>query len=78
MYLDFLIVFIEATSHKIPRRVHRTLSTSIDFKSTIWIHGHYVVQIMSRQRPNYCFQIQDPLLAENMRLIFTMLYEQAN
>ena len=62
---------------KIPRRAHRTLGTSIDFKSTIWINGHYVVQIMSRQKPNYCFQIQDPLLAENMRLIFTLLYEQA-
>ena len=62
---------------RIPRRSHRVLSSQIDFKSTIWVQGHYVVQIMSRKKPNYCFQIQDPLLAENMRLIFKMLYEQA-
>lgn len=60
---------------KVERREIKALPKGVEFSSTIWILGEYVVCIMARQQPHYAFQIKDPILAANQRTIFQMLWK---
>lgn len=59
---------------KIPRREVRLLAKGVHFESSTWVMGDYVVIIMTRRSPVYAFQIHEPLLAANLRLLFQELY----
>lgn len=45
-----------------------------NFSSTIWVCGEYISLVMTRNEPNYAFLIQDAVFAENMRLLFRLLW----
>lgn len=55
----------------------RVLGDEISFESSFWVMGDFVVLIMTRERPIYAIQIYDALLAANLRLIFQLLYKNA-
>lgn len=62
---------------KIANREVRFLGNEFNFESSTWIMGEYVIVIMSRKAPIYAFQLHDGLLANNLRLVFRHLYNQA-
>lgn len=62
---------------KIPRRQVRVLGSDINFESSFWVMGEYVILIMTREDPIYAFQIHDRLLAANLKAVFHHLYDQA-
>ena len=63
---------------KIQRREVRTLASAVNFESTIWVMGDYVIVIMTRRTPVYAFQIHEPLLASSLRVLFKILYNLAS
>lgn len=62
---------------KISKREVRVLGKNLSFESSTWVMGDYVVVAMTRRAPMYAFQIHEPLLAANLRLLFQNLYENA-
>lgn len=48
---------------------------NLDFSSSIWICGDYIVLIMTRQEPHYSFQLMDPVFATNLRSLFQLLWQ---
>jgi predicted transcriptional regulator len=60
-----------------PHRKMKFIPPEYQFSSTMWVVGDYIVQIMTHQKPHYAFQLRDPLFAQNMRLIFQILWEKA-
>lgn len=60
---------------KFPRRRQvKPVPEPFHFSSTIWILGEYILLIMTRQKPEYAFQMKDPVFAENLRTLFKMLW----
>jgi sugar-specific transcriptional regulator TrmB len=58
----------------IVNREIRPLPKGIEFSSSIWIHGDYIVLGMTRKKPHYSMLIIDQILAENLRSVFQMLW----
>lgn len=52
----------------------RSINSLLEFSSTIWILGDYIVLIMNRHDPIYSFQIHDPVFAANLRSVFQLLW----
>ncbi len=46
----------------------------MNFTSTVWVCGNYLVTISTRQHPFYAIEIHDELLAQNMREILKKLW----
>ena len=61
---------------KVRGREIRTLADKSEFSSTIWILGHFIIMISSKEKPHYAFQIRDPVFAANLRSIFKALWER--
>ncbi len=59
---------------KVARRIIKQLPSGIEFSSTIWALGEYVVTIMTRQKPHYAFLLKDAVFAANQRAVFRMLW----
>ncbi len=59
---------------KVPNREVRLLPVDFQFKTTIWISGDYITMIMSAEEPHYAFQIVDTLFANNLKLMFQLLW----
>ncbi len=59
---------------KVARRIIKQLPPGVEFSSTIWVLGEYVVTIMTRQKPHYAFLLKDAVFAANQRVIFQMLW----
>lgn len=59
---------------QIARRQIKMPPKGLDFSSTIWVLGDYVVTIMTRQKPHYAFQLKDAVFAANQRNMFQMLW----
>lgn len=60
---------------QIARREIRLVPEGMEFSSTIWVMGDYVVTLMIRQKPHYAFQLKDAVFARNQRTIFQMLWQ---
>jgi predicted transcriptional regulator len=58
-----------------PHRGPRFVPPNINFYSSIWVAGDYIVLIMTSHPPIYAFQIKEPLFAGNLRAVFQMLWE---
>jgi sugar-specific transcriptional regulator TrmB len=56
----------------------RYISSGYQFSSTIWIVGEYVVLIMTNQKPHYAFQLIDPVFAQNLRMVFKLMWDTAS
>lgn len=52
-------------------------STDINFTSSVWVGGDYIIMIVTRQHPFYLFEIHDIALAHNMRQVFKKLWNQS-
>lgn len=63
-------------SGQIPRREVRVLDPSIEFSSSIWIMGDFIIMIMTRNEPYYAFQLHDSVFAGNLREVFQHLYSR--
>jgi len=48
----------------------------MDFTSSIWVGGDYLIMIVTRQHPFYLFEIHDNTLAHNMRELFKKLWNE--
>lgn len=59
---------------KIEGRTILPVPKEFNFSSTIWVTGDFIQLLMTRNEPNYAFQIQDAVFAGNLRLIFKMLW----
>lgn len=58
---------------RIARRDIRPLP-GLDFTSSIWVAGDYLIMITTRQHPFYILEIHDHTLAHNMREVFKKLW----
>ncbi|MCB0321944.1 MAG: hypothetical protein KDD69_00175 [Bdellovibrionales bacterium] len=59
---------------RISRREIRAVGPEYDFSSTVWVCGEYLILIMTRAEPHYAYQLRDPVLAANQRLVFELLW----
>lgn len=59
---------------KVRGRVTREAPAEYNFLSSIWVHGHFVVFLMTRSEPHFVFTIKDPAFSDNLRLIFKLLW----
>jgi predicted transcriptional regulator len=46
----------------------------MNFTSSVWVAGDYLVMAVTRQHPHYLFEIHDATLAHNMREVFKKLW----
>jgi sugar-specific transcriptional regulator TrmB len=54
----------------------RPLPSQYDFSSTTWLMGDYLVLFSTREKPFYGYQIHDPVLTKNLRIIFALLWKE--
>lgn len=59
---------------RVPRREVRPLPAGVQFSSSIWIYGEYIVMGVTRQTTHYAYQLRDPMFAGNLRSIFEHLW----
>jgi hypothetical protein len=59
---------------KVPRRIIKKVPAGVEFSSTIWVLGEYVVTIMTRQKPHYAFLLKDSVFAANQRAVYQLLW----
>lgn len=64
----------EERSRNIKNRDVKPLPKGTNFSSSIWIYGEYIVLGKTNIEPHYAVQIKDPMLAENLRTIFELLW----
>lgn len=67
----------EKLGRKIARREVRVLPEGIQFKSSIWIYGEYIIMTMTSQKPHYAMQMKDPWFSANLRAIFQVLWKMS-
>lgn len=53
-------------------------SFDLDFTSSIWVGGDYLIMIVTKQHPFYLFEIHDETLAYNMREVFKKMWKESN
>jgi sugar-specific transcriptional regulator TrmB len=61
---------------RFPRTLLRPLPTGYNFSTTLWLMGDFIILISSREKPHYMYQLEDPALAENLRVIFRLLWKE--
>lgn len=52
-------------------------SFDVDFTSSVWVGGEYLVMIVTKQHPFYLFELHDKTLAHNMREVFKKLWKES-
>lgn len=62
--------------HSQPARdVH--MSHDVDFTSSIWVGGDYVISIVTKHHPFYLVELHDATLAHNMREVFKKMWKDS-
>ena len=61
---------------RVKGREIRAITDELEFSSTVWILGQYIVMISTREKPHYSFQIRDAVFAQNLRSIFRALWKR--
>lgn len=61
--------------HKIVHREVRKLPEGVEFSSSIWLYGEFIVMGMTREKPHYAFLLKDSVLSANLRTIFKLLWQ---
>ncbi len=49
---------------------------SVNFSSSFWIGGDYIIMIYTKNRPFYLIEIYNPVMADNLREVFKNLWEE--
>ena len=65
----------EKLKGKVARRIIKQLPKGVEFSSTIWVLGEYVITIMTRQKPHYAFMLKDAVFAANQRAVYQLLWQ---
>lgn len=60
--------------NKVSGREIRLLRDDVNFTSTIWVCGDYIIMIVARDKPHYAFQLYDKVFSLNLRLLFKALW----
>lgn len=60
--------------HKISGREVRALPKGVQFASSIWIYGEYIIMASTREKPHYAYQLKDSVFGSNLRTIFQLLW----
>lgn len=60
---------------RVPNREIKLLPVGVDIASSIWIHGEYVLLGNTRTDAHTAVLVYEPMLAENLRSIFMMLWK---
>lgn len=60
---------------KVRGRKIKALKGKLDFTSTIWVCGDYIIMIVARDNPHYAFQIYDKVFSANLRMLFKVFWE---
>jgi hypothetical protein len=47
----------------------------MNFSSSIWVGGEYLIMVVTKNKPFYMFEIHDAALADNMREVFKNTWE---
>lgn len=68
------VEFAQKNKH-VPRRNIKFWGEAVNFYSTTWIVGDYVIMINTRNRPFYLVEIYDKLMAHDQREVFRNLWE---
>ena len=63
---------------KYPTRNTKTLPTDIEFDSSFWVTGEYLIMTQTRVRPHYLVEIHDAVLARNQRELFRGLWNSVS
>jgi hypothetical protein len=58
------------------RRLLRQLPKDFPFTATLWIMGEYVLVLKTRDEPHYAMLVRDSLLAENLAIIFHIIWDR--
>lgn len=66
--------FAKKNSH-LKRRNIKFWGEALDFYSTTWVIGDYVIMINTRTRPFYLVEIHDKLMAHDQREVFRNLWQ---
>ncbi len=74
-----LLSNISPIEQKLEKKFSRTkrdirFLKGMNFTSSIWVAGDYLVMAVTRQHPFYLFEIHDATLAHNMREVFKKLW----
>lgn len=67
----------ERLYQKHPTRHMKILPKSVEFDSSFWVVGDYLVMIQTRERPHYLVEIHDEVLARNQRELFKGLWQSS-
>lgn len=62
-------------NEKIKNREIRLLPKGYEFKSSIWVHGEYVILGSTRQEPHQVILIYDSIISSNLRTVFKLLWK---
>jgi len=62
--------------HLQPERDIR-ISQDMNFTSSVWVGGDYLIMIVTKQHPFYLLEIHDATLAHNMREVFKKMWNEA-
>lgn len=68
------VEFAKKNQH-LSRRTIKFWGEALDFYSTTWIVGEYVIMINTRSHPFYLVEIHDKLMAHDQREVFKNLWE---
>lgn len=49
-------------------------ATDLDFTSSVWVGGDYLIMIVTRVSPHYLFEMHDKTLVHNMREVFKKMW----
>lgn len=63
--------------HPLPERDIR-FSQDLNFTSSIWVGGEYLIMVVTKQHPFYLFEIHDATLAHNMREVFKKMWKETD
>lgn len=67
------VKFAQKNAHRTKRNI-KFWGEALDFYSTTWIVGDYVVMINTRSKPFYLVEIHDKLMAHDQREVFKNLW----
>lgn len=69
---------VERSLYKMhPTRRMKRLPQGVEFDSSFWVTGDYLVMLQTRHRPHYLVEIHDTVLARNQRELFKGLWQLA-
>ena len=68
------VKFAQKNAHRTKRNI-KFWGEALDFYSTTWIVGEYMIMINTRTKPFHLVEIRDPMMAHDQREVFKNLWE---